>query len=123
MADSFQELLVDLFEPVGGVSFRKMFGGLGISREGMMFALVADDVLYFKADEETRAAFEEEGCGPFTYESKDGPRTMSYWRAPERLFDEPDDFREWAMTAFAVAQRSSDGKPKKRKPSRRKPKA
>ena len=51
MAGGFQELLVELFEPVGGVTFRRMFGGLGIFRQGLMFALVADDTLYLKADE------------------------------------------------------------------------
>jgi DNA transformation protein len=112
MDDSFREFLADLFAPLGGVGFRKMFGGLGIFRDGQMFALVADDVLYFKADEATRAAFEAEGCGPFTYEGKDGPRSMSYWRAPERLFDEPDEFCEWALRAFAVAERAKEKKPK-----------
>jgi DNA transformation protein len=122
MDGSFREFLADLFDPIGGVGFRRMFGGLGIFREGLMFALVADDVLYFKTDDETRPAFEAEGCGPFTYRAKDGPRSTSYWRAPERLYDEPDEFRNWAMTAFAVAERSKEKKPKPRAPKRR-PKA
>ena len=35
---------------------------------------------------------------------------MPYWRAPERLFDEPDEFTEWARTAFAVAVRTQKAK-------------
>jgi DNA transformation protein len=99
MDESFREFLVDLFDPIDGVSFRRMFGGLGIFREGLMFALVAQDILYFKTDDKTRAGFEVEECGPFVYQAKDGPRSTSYWRAPERLFDEPEEFRGWAMTA------------------------
>jgi DNA transformation protein and related proteins len=49
--------LEELFAPVGGVSIKRMFGGLGIFKGGLMFALVADDVLYFKADETTTPAF------------------------------------------------------------------
>jgi DNA transformation protein len=119
MDGSFREFLADLFDQIGGVGFRRMFGGLGIFREGLMFALVADDVLYFKTDDETRPAFEVEGCGPFTYQAKDGLRSTSYWRAPERLYDEPDEFRNWAMTAFAVAERFKEKKPKPRAPRRR----
>lgn len=118
MASGFQELLVDLFEPVGGVSFRKMFGGLGIFRQGLMFALVADDVLYFKADETTSIAFQAEGCGPFIYDGKDRPVVMQYWRLPERLYDEPDEFRKWALDAFSVAERAREEKPKQKRKSR-----
>jgi DNA transformation protein len=114
MDDSFRAFVEELFEPVGGVGFRRMFGGLGIFRDGLMFALVARDTLYFKTDEASRLDFTAEGCGPFVYQAKDGQRETSYWRAPERLFDEPEDFRTWAMTAFAVAERSKE----RRKPSR-----
>ena len=119
MAGGFQDLLAELFEPVGGVSFRKMFGGIGIFREGIMFALVADDALYLKADETTTADFKAEGCGPFVHDGKDKPHVMPYWRLPERLYDEPDEFRDWALAAFGVAERSKEKKPKKKKAARR----
>jgi DNA transformation protein len=106
LASEFQSFLEDLFAPVGGVRFRRMFGGLGIYREGVMFALVANDVLYLKADDTTRPAFEDEGCAPFRYEARGKAVTMSYWRLPERLFDEPEEFREWALAATRVADRA-----------------
>ena len=121
MADGFQEFLVELFEQIGGVSFRKMFGGIGIFRQGIMFALVADDTLYFKADEISSIDFQAEGCGPFIYDGKHKPHIMPYWRLPERLYDEPGDFRRWALTAFAVAERAKEENPKKKKrPAKRK---
>jgi DNA transformation protein len=120
MAGGFYDLLADLFEPVGGVSFRKMFGGMGIFREGIMFALVADDVLYLKADETTTADFQAEGSGPFVYHARNKPHAMPYWRLPERLYDEPDEFCDWALAAFAVAERSKGEKPKKKRPPKRK---
>lgn len=115
MAGGFQDLLRDLFDPVGGVSFKRMFGGVGIFRQGTMFALVADDTLYLKADETTRPAHEAEGCGPFVHESKRGSVATSYWQMPERLYDEPEAFREWALAAFSVAERAQLKKPRKRK--------
>jgi len=121
MAEGFQDLLVELFEPVEGVSFRKMFGGIGIFRLGIMFALVADDTLYLRADESSSIDFKAESCGPFVYDGKNRPHVMPYWRLPERLYDEPDDFRRWALNAFAVAQRAKEENPKKkRRPAKRK---
>jgi DNA transformation protein len=121
MAGGFQDLLVELFGPVGGVSFRKMFGGLGIFRQGLMFALVDDDTLYLKVDDDTSIAFKAEGSGPFVYDGKGRPVAMQYWRLPERLYDEPDEFRQWALNAFAVAERAREQKPKrKQRPGKRK---
>lgn len=121
MASGFQEFLVELFEPIGGVTFRKMFGGVGIFRDGLMFALVADDTLYLKADEGTAVDFQAEGSGPFVYDGKDRPVAMQYWRLPERLYDDPEAFREWALTAFEVAVRARAEKPKRKpRPSKRK---
>jgi DNA transformation protein len=111
----FRAFLEELFEPVGGVGFRRMFGGVGIYREGIMFALASDDVLYLKADEVTIPRFEAEGCGPFTFESRGRTMTTSYRRLPERLFDEPEEFRDWALAALAVAERSQKAKPKSKK--------
>ena len=119
MADSFRDLLIDLFQPVGDVSFRRMFSGSGIFRDGLMFALVVKETLYFKTDEATVADFEAEGSRPFTFTTRGELRATSYWSAPERLYDEPDEFRDWALAAFAVAERAKAEKPKKK--ARKKP--
>jgi DNA transformation protein and related proteins len=84
-----------------------MFGGAGIYADRTMFGLVADGVIYLKADERNAPAFERENLPPFTYETKDGKRgVMSYRRIPERLYDDPDELATWARDALAAAQRS-----------------
>lgn len=116
--DGLIDLLKDLFHPLGGVEFRRMFGGRGIFRDGVMFGLVAFDTLYFKVDDETRPALEAEGSEPFAYDTRDGRHVVtSYWRAPERLYDEPDAFLESAKAAHAAAMRKAAAKA--RKPSGR----
>jgi DNA transformation protein len=103
--------LMDVLRPLGGVSPRRMFGGAGIFRDGLMFALISDDELYLKADATTVPAFEAEGLGPFIYETKNGARTLpSYWRAPERLLDDDDEMRIWCRRAAEVATRSAKKK-------------
>jgi DNA transformation protein and related proteins len=104
----FLDFLKEQMAGFGPVSARRMFGGAGIYHDGMMFGLVADDVLYLKADGETKALFEAEGLEPFAYEAKGGKRAvMSYWRAPSRCLDDPDDMRDWAATAFSTARKAS----------------
>jgi DNA transformation protein len=102
-SDDIQEL----FSVFGVVAVRRMFGGAGIYADGTMFALVADGVIYLKADELSTPAFERENLPPFTYATKDGKRgVMSYRRMPERLYDDPDELATWARAALAAAQRS-----------------
>jgi DNA transformation protein and related proteins len=94
----------ELFSVFGVVAVRRMFGGAGIYADGTMFGLVADGVIYLKADERNAPAFERENLPPFTYETKDGKRgVMSYRRMPERLYDDPDELATWAL---AAAQRT-----------------
>jgi DNA transformation protein len=92
----------------GPVSLRRMFGGAGIFRDGLMFALVAGGTLHFKADAASRADFEAENLKPFSYETKNGERTLtSYWRAPERCFDDPDEMTLWCRKAYDAALRAN----------------
>lgn len=103
----FLDLLEDLLTPLGPISVRRMFGGAGVYCDGHVFAFVDDDQLFLKTDEAGRVAFEDEGMGPFTYTTKHGPGTLiSYWRAPERLLEDPDEMVAWARTALGVARRS-----------------
>ena len=112
-------MLQDVLAPLGRIAVRNMFGGAGVYCDGVIFGLVVDgEMLFLKGDDTTKAAFEAEGCGPFVYDGKGKPMTMSYWRMPERLLDEPEEMVEWARSALAVARRSAaakkPGKPRKK---------
>jgi DNA transformation protein len=85
-----------------------MFSGAGVFADGLMIALVVDGVIFLKADETLVPQFEREGLTPFSYKTKDGRRTlMSYWRMPERFYDDPDELADWARQSMAAAQRSA----------------
>jgi DNA transformation protein len=101
------ERLAELFSVVGPVSVRRMFSGAGIFAEDMMIALAVDGVVFLKADERSIPDFEREGLAPFRYQTKDGARTIaSFWRMPERLYDEPDELARWATQALEAARRA-----------------
>jgi DNA transformation protein len=105
--------LEEMLAPLGGVAIRRMFGGLGVFRDGLMFGLVVRGALYLKAAPEETASFAAEGGAPFSYATKGGRTTViaSYWRAPDRLVDEPEEFVIWARRACAAAEGAGRAKP------------
>jgi DNA transformation protein len=106
--------IAEMFASFGRVSVRRMFSGAGVFSDGLMIALISRDVVYLKADEQTIPAFETEGLAPFSYKQKDSTRTInSFWRMPERLYDDPDDLAQWARRAKQAALRANAKKPKK----------
>lgn len=103
--DYLEELLTDL----GPVRARRMLGGHGLFLDGLMFALVADDTLYLKADAETEPEFQARGLSQFTYVKKGREVHLSYWRAPAEVLDDPEIACDWARRAHAAARRSQGG--------------
>src|SRR5215207_9395932 len=105
-SDSFANFLREQLAPLGRVTVRRMFGKTGVFCDGLMFAMVTDDTLYFRVDDDNRDAFAEaKSFPPLNYCKKGRTIDLSFWRAPERLFDEPDELNAWARLALAAARR------------------
>src|SRR5215472_4379631 len=108
---SFAEFLREQLAPLGRISMRRMFGKTGVFCDGLMLGMVTDNTLYFRVDDRNRAAFKEaESFPPPNYERKGCTIDLSFWRAPERLFDEPDELLTWAQAALAAARRVATGR-------------
>jgi DNA transformation protein len=108
----FADYAVELLAAAGRVAARKMFGGYGIYCESVMFALIADDVLYLKADDVNRPELERAGSEPFTYEAKGRRTIMAYWRAPDEAIESRELMAPWARGALAAALRAKTARPK-----------
>jgi len=103
------EFIRELFTPFGPVTVKRMFGGAGIWSDGLMFGLVFDGTIFLKVDETSIPDFEREGSKPFVYtraksKARVGRASLSYWRLPERLYDDPEELATWADRALAIAQ-------------------
>ena len=116
MSEALIEHLRDLFEPLGPVSARAMFGGYGLYFDGIIIGVIMDEALYLKTDAQTRGRFEAAGCAPFVYEMKGKPLPMSYWSLPEEAMDSPQAMKPWALLAIEAARRKPAPKPRKRRP-------
>ena len=103
---TYAEFLREQLAPLGGVTLRRMFGKTGVFCDGVMFAMVTDNTLYFRVDDQNRETFKEaESFPPLNYAKKGSTIDLSFWRVPERLFDEPDELVSWARAALAAAHR------------------
>ncbi len=123
------QFISDLFAPFGPVAVRRMFGGAGLYRDGLMFALVFDGVIFLRVDAASIPDFECEGSRPLVYTrakspGKIGRASLSYWRLPERLYDDPEELAAWAERALAIARhkKSAPRQPSKSKQPGKAPK-
>jgi len=104
------EVILELFARFRPVTVKRMFGGAGVYCEGLMFGLVFDGAIFLKVDDASIPDFEREGSRPFVYTraksaGRVGRHSLSYWRLPERLYDDPDELAVWAARALAIAER------------------
>ena len=108
------EAIRDIFRKLGPIHIRRMFGGQGIYRGEVMFALVAGGELYLKADDGTAEVFRKLGSRPFSFERRDGRVTAtSYWLMPESALDDPDEAAELAATALKAAMQARTARTRK----------
>ncbi len=104
VSPEYLDYLRDQLAGFGAFDTRRMFGGAGLFRDGLMFALVAGDALYLKVDDRNRPDFEAAGMEPFSYERKGKTAALeSHYEAPPELPEDADEFARWAHKAFEAA--------------------
>lgn len=108
----FVDYLNEVFERFGPVTARRMFGGYGIYRDGLMFALVADDTLYLKADGVNSPMFERLGLGKFEYLKAGKVMHIAYYQAPAEVMEDREQAAMWARGAYEAALRAHRAKRK-----------
>jgi DNA transformation protein and related proteins len=113
--NEFCDYLMDILAPLGTPSYRFMFGGYGIYLDGVIIAIVVDDVLLLRADEENRPDFEARGIEPFRPYPDKMTSTMPYYTVPDDVFEDSDVFLEWAGRSREAALRAQAAKEAKGK--------
>ncbi len=98
--------LAEVFRLFGEIRWKRMFGGYGVYHRDLMIGLVADDILYLKVDSETTPEFSKAGSVQFEYNKGGKYMKMSFYSAPEEIFDDADKAKTWADRAVSAALRS-----------------
>lgn len=105
--DSTVEYIKDVLEQFAPVLFKRMFGGYGIYKNGLIFAIILDDELYFKSDEVAESFYSQHDSQQFTYPIKSGKIVkMPYWKVPNDVMDDEDEMKIWFEYAYNAALRS-----------------
>jgi len=103
----FAQYCCDLLSSAGPCVAKRMFGGWGISTDGLTLAILADlgdgETLWLKADEHSRTQFEAAGCARFTYTAKGKARGMNYYSAPADAMESAALMAPWARLALQAA--------------------
>jgi DNA transformation protein len=103
---------LELMQGLGGVSAKRMFGGHGLFKEGLMLAIWLGEQLYFKVDAQTAPDFDALDLPPFTYEAKGRRSSLSYRLSPPQAHDDAEVMLQWARSAWGCALRAAQGKAK-----------
>lgn len=111
----FIAYLPEVFEQFGTINIRRMFGGYGIYHDGLMFALVAKETLYLKADVENAGFFEELGLAQFEYQRDGKIAKMAYYQAPAEFMEDREQADLWARRSYDAARRAQRNQRKARK--------
>ena len=98
-SEDYLQFVLDQLEPFGEISHKKMFGGVGIYKDGIMFAGIMGGTLHFKVNDSTRQDFIDRGMEPF-YHGKMKKGLPSYYMIPEEILEDRDALTLWAKKAF-----------------------
>lgn len=96
----YLDYVMEKLSPIGDVKSRAMFGGHGIFNEGLMFALIAEDSLYFKVNDSNRDMYQSARSKPF-------PHGISYWEIPSDVLEDDTKLHQWANISIAIAQEAA----------------
>ena len=103
-AQFLEYVLSEVLADVDGISSRAMFGGYGIYKNGIIFAIIADEQLYFKVDESNRGDYEQYGSHPFVYsQGKTKSTTMSYWELPADIQEDRSEIAGWVQKSYDIS--------------------
>ncbi|MEQ8307369.1 MAG: TfoX/Sxy family protein [Hoeflea sp.] len=100
------DLIREMFDSLGDITIKRMFGGKGIYHKGVILALEVDGEILLKADGVSAPQFEDAGSAQWTYAGKKKPVAMPYWSIPDAAIDDPEEMARWVRLAWEAALRA-----------------
>ena len=104
VSEEYRLYILNQLNAFGNVEEKRMFGGVGLFRDGLMFGKIGGKTLYFKVDDDNRAAYEEAGMKAFHSASK--KKGMPYWEVPVDVIKDAKELAKWAEDAYQAAIRA-----------------
>jgi DNA transformation protein and related proteins len=103
MSSSYYNYIMEIMHSFGGITSRSMFGGYGLYKNGIIFAIIANDELYFKADDSNILTYKQFGSEPFLHESRGRKISMSYWKVPMEILEDEEELKIWVEKSYQIS--------------------
>jgi DNA transformation protein len=101
VSEEYLKFVLDQLSDFGDIDIKRMFGGVGIFKDGLMFGKIGGDTFRLKVDENNQKDFEERGMKPFHSEKK--KKGMPYWEVPIDVLEDKQQLLKWAEKSFDAA--------------------
>jgi DNA transformation protein len=103
-SEDYLDFIIDQLEEFGPIEPKKMFGGIGFFKEGLMFAMIGYGCFRLKVDDSNKQEYEEAGMLPLVSGTK--KKSMPYWEVPVEVIEDKHELIKWAKKSYAAAQRA-----------------
>jgi len=117
VSDNYRTYIVEQLAALPAISTRRMFGGIGIYSDALFFALIDDDVLFFKVDDSNRDDYVSRGMKAFM--PFPGQPSLGYFQVPPDVIEEAEELTRWARRSVEVAKNKKGPRLRSRRPSSR----
>lgn len=97
MTNAFLEHILEQLRDVDALRTKAMFGGHGLYVGDTFFAIVYDDRLYFRTDDDTRPDYEAAEMRPFRPNERQTLR--NHLEVPPDVIEDREALEEWAHRA------------------------
>lgn len=118
----FKEVLEDILSFDQSLFFKKMFGGYGLYKNGLMVGIVDEETMFLRVKKEDFVLEKSKGCLPFSYESRGKTIELLYIKIEdEELEDEmvlAQKLKKGLEAALEKETMQKDKSPRKKKRSR-----
>jgi len=101
VSPSYLDFVLEQLAGVRRVSHRRMFGGVGLYSDDVFFAVIDNDTMFFKVNDETRPRYERRKMPAFA-PIPGKPPMRGYYQVPPGVLEDADELTKWANEAIAV---------------------
>ena len=104
VSESYHQYVLEQLSRVRGVSSRRMFGGVALYTESAIFAILDNDQVFFRVDDDTRPEFKARGSAAWDPMPGREKPSQGYYELPAEVLDDRDLLTDWAGKAIVIAQ-------------------
>jgi DNA transformation protein len=116
--DSYVEFVMEQLAALGAVVSARFFGGTGLSCDGVLFAMIMGNALYFAVDDVTRPKYLAMGSSCFSYNTRKRRVDVTrFYAVPAETLEDQDQLVTLARESVRVAgaaKQQREGIPAKR---------